>query len=1131
MDDQSDPRDSSALHRAAGDGNVKMIEALAREPGALNRPGIADFTPLMTALLYGQDDAAARLVALGADVNKASAVGSTPLMTACLGHSLRLAALLLDNGAAVDYQIKRSGHVGHTALLTAAEVGDAAIVRLLLERGADPTIRNGHGQIALDVAARMGYAEVVAILTSWATRHAEATGWQATAASDSNSGTEQFGPDDVRAFEATLITQPPESRYRARVAGIVNAGQAFMNTLARMAELSAEDSPLRQELVRTRTLWAAWLCGRQLTNRVDEAERRLLALEAVITRVGDKVEDLTAALARAVLALPEDHPRRNKAFALGLLVSHAERCAAADKPADLVLAVMELLRHAYVLPAESQSRGEEIAALIEAADGLIERIDRDELLDLQKVETVTAEGWIRRTDGTQETLDEVQRTARERLRLAAGQYFLAEAIAAREADDTVAEEAAIGHCHTQLKALAKLGADHAEITFIRAALEELAGHDESAAATYQRTFESGGTTELFARRRAGQIRLRLGDARTAVDILSPTFAPLRARYLGAVEAADVASEGVEFTATTTLLAFALALCERWDEALRTLDQLKSLRLRHRYHMRISEEGRRVLAIEAALYSIDRGLDPDAGYMHLDNFIDTVQDRVRRRSLYLEEYRRVRLEVADDLVDSPSVRELSAALLPQEGLLVIGTSSSGTLLALITCGDSVEPAAARVIREIDNTLLHEACREWKRVLMVPDSYKGTTHALALSSLLTALEPLLGGPIRELIEPHEVSRLTIVPHLWLHAVPFWALPSLGNLDVRLAPSAAQWLAARTCREVPARAAIVGDPTLDLPLSLIEARSVERQLLDMQVDTARVTGIDADEIRVAAALDGAGLLHFCGHGRADTLSPSRSALLLHPVEDVATAEPISAALKAVKTWSHSPTEGAYADLPGSRRLYLTGYPEAHAREYFLEQAGHGTLWARYQYDERVAFGQMWRAGHIGTTHQFDTCAIVFLSACEVGSGGLGSIYDGGVDECGGIPGALHLAGVPCFVSSLWPVADELALVYVHLFYKELCVDTDAIDIGAAVSRTGRRVRELRGVTAAAIVRGLLASAPDPMAKLRLEALARRVEREECPFGDPLHWAAFFVTGSSRFAWNRVGSSDHIYTPAASH
>lgn len=80
-----------------------------------------------------------------------------------IAHDGNLAELrqALDAGA----DINEVNSVGDTALLWAAWAGNAEVVRLLVERGADRTIRNRNGSLtALELAIRAQHPEVVAIL-------------------------------------------------------------------------------------------------------------------------------------------------------------------------------------------------------------------------------------------------------------------------------------------------------------------------------------------------------------------------------------------------------------------------------------------------------------------------------------------------------------------------------------------------------------------------------------------------------------------------------------------------------------------------------------------------------------------------------------------------------------------------------------------------------------------------------------------------------------------------------------------------------------------------------------------------------------------------------------------------------
>ncbi len=110
------------------------------------------------------------LLRLGADPNATDSDGRTALMIAAEwgGHADTVAALL-EGGAAVD-AVARDGW---TALMRAAYSGKAECARLLLEAGADASLRatrgESEGKTALELAEEQSWmdGEVAALLRGW----------------------------------------------------------------------------------------------------------------------------------------------------------------------------------------------------------------------------------------------------------------------------------------------------------------------------------------------------------------------------------------------------------------------------------------------------------------------------------------------------------------------------------------------------------------------------------------------------------------------------------------------------------------------------------------------------------------------------------------------------------------------------------------------------------------------------------------------------------------------------------------------------------------------------------------------------------------------------------------------------
>ena len=69
--------------------------------------------------------------------------------------------MLLEGGAAVDDRMPG----GWTALMEAAWNGDAAIVSLLLEHGADPQALSDAGRSPASLAEQQGHADVAAVIS------------------------------------------------------------------------------------------------------------------------------------------------------------------------------------------------------------------------------------------------------------------------------------------------------------------------------------------------------------------------------------------------------------------------------------------------------------------------------------------------------------------------------------------------------------------------------------------------------------------------------------------------------------------------------------------------------------------------------------------------------------------------------------------------------------------------------------------------------------------------------------------------------------------------------------------------------------------------------------------------------
>ena len=141
-----------SVFEAAAFGRVERLRALlVEDPSTAQARAPDGFTALHLAVFGRQGDAARALLEQGADVealSEGSIAHVRPLGTAAFVRSPALVRLLLDAGADPN---GRAGD-GSTPLHTTAASGDLELVELLVERGADPTIANDDGTLPRDLA-------------------------------------------------------------------------------------------------------------------------------------------------------------------------------------------------------------------------------------------------------------------------------------------------------------------------------------------------------------------------------------------------------------------------------------------------------------------------------------------------------------------------------------------------------------------------------------------------------------------------------------------------------------------------------------------------------------------------------------------------------------------------------------------------------------------------------------------------------------------------------------------------------------------------------------------------------------------------------------------------------------------
>jgi quinoprotein dehydrogenase-associated probable ABC transporter substrate-binding protein len=162
--------DPTPLVAAVMRDHVPTIKVLLEKGADLEKPGQQGFKPLPLAIAEDKYESAKILLESGADVNSVSGDdGLTPLMIAAgqtspaegamfLPGSTRptdIARGLIDRGANVNAQSKN----GVTPLMIAATHNNAPMIGMLIDAGADVSLKNNLGQTASEVAEKNGNLE------------------------------------------------------------------------------------------------------------------------------------------------------------------------------------------------------------------------------------------------------------------------------------------------------------------------------------------------------------------------------------------------------------------------------------------------------------------------------------------------------------------------------------------------------------------------------------------------------------------------------------------------------------------------------------------------------------------------------------------------------------------------------------------------------------------------------------------------------------------------------------------------------------------------------------------------------------------------------------------------------------
>jgi ankyrin repeat protein len=161
---------SEPMHLAARFGNVPAVRALLKSGVGVNDivNKKTKTTALHQAAGWGHPAAVETLIEAGADLNKLSALDTTPLGAACDAGQTPVLMLLINAGA----DLNVTGNI-ETPLHIAAGRGHEACAALLIQAGADLTALDIDGMTPLDIAVHDGHEEIVKLLRAAANFHAK----------------------------------------------------------------------------------------------------------------------------------------------------------------------------------------------------------------------------------------------------------------------------------------------------------------------------------------------------------------------------------------------------------------------------------------------------------------------------------------------------------------------------------------------------------------------------------------------------------------------------------------------------------------------------------------------------------------------------------------------------------------------------------------------------------------------------------------------------------------------------------------------------------------------------------------------------------------------------------------------
>ena len=150
---------------AAKANNVPLVAELIGRGGNVNTKDAIQDSAFLYAGAEGFNEVLRLTLAAGADVTSTNRYGGTALIPASEHGHVETVQILIAAGVPVNHV----NNLGWTAMQEAILLNNGGprqqeVVRLLLDAGADPNIRDSEGRTALQNAERLGFTEIAALI-------------------------------------------------------------------------------------------------------------------------------------------------------------------------------------------------------------------------------------------------------------------------------------------------------------------------------------------------------------------------------------------------------------------------------------------------------------------------------------------------------------------------------------------------------------------------------------------------------------------------------------------------------------------------------------------------------------------------------------------------------------------------------------------------------------------------------------------------------------------------------------------------------------------------------------------------------------------------------------------------------